>query len=154
MLFALKSKKMIKRGDNIDLPPFKKLLRTTLKLSIPAAIETFLVGLVTMVDTMMVGKLGKEAIASITLTTQPVYICMTFAVGLSIGTTAIIARRRGEERRDDANKSLRQTLVLGSLLALLVSTIAISVAKPLMLLMGAKPETSALPAQQDSLRLR
>ena len=60
---------------------------------------------------------------------------------LNVGVTAIVARRKGEERQEDAQHCLRQSIVLISILAIVMSVISFFVARPLMELAGAKEDT-------------
>ena len=100
----LKSKKLTNLGFDRELPPTNNLLKRILRISLPAAAEIFLIGLITMIDTMMVGSLGKEAIASVSITNQPVFITLTFCMGINAGVIAIISRRRGENDPEGANR--------------------------------------------------
>ena len=48
----------------------------------------------------------------------------SLAMGLSIGATALVARRIGEKDSDGASRAAAQTIVLGSLVAALISASA------------------------------
>src|SRR5690606_7844074 len=112
-----------------------------LKISLPAAAETFLVGLVGLMDTIMVGSLGKEAISSVSITQQPVYITLTFCFGLTAGIIAIVSRRFGQNDREGANKALRQTLVLGIIISSIITILSLVFGRAFIKLAGAKPDT-------------
>lgn len=137
----LKSKKLTNLGFDRELPPTNNLLKRILRISLPAAAEIFLIGLITMIDTMMVGSLGKEAIASVSITNQPVFITLTFCMGINAGVIAIISRRRGENDPEGANRVLRQALVVGTIISLIISSLSYFLAEPLLLLAGSKADT-------------
>lgn len=137
----LRSRKLKELGYERPLPKTGDLIKRILKISVPAAAEIFLIGLITMVDTMMVGGLGKEAIASVSITQQPVFITLTLCMGINAGVIAIVARRRGENDQEGANRVLRQALVIGTILSLMVTVLSYFLAKPLLLLAGSKPDT-------------
>ena len=84
-----------------------------------------MIALVAMVDTIMVGTIGSQAIASVGLTTQPKFIGLAVFISLNVAISAIVARRRGEGDRADANRVLMQALLLTLLLTAVVSTISI-----------------------------
>ena len=120
-----------------DLPDGKTAYRDVMRIALPSIIEMVLMSLIGSVDTMMVGnELGAEALSSVGLPTQPrmVLLCMFFA--LNVGITAIVARRKGEERQEDANTTLRNALMLAAGLSLLFSVLADVFAEPLMRLAG------------------
>ena len=119
-----------------DLPDGKTAYRNAMTIALPSIIEMVLMSLIGSVDTMMVGGLGAGALSSVGLPTQPrmLQLCMFFA--LNVGITAIVARRKGEERQDAANATLRNALMLALGLSVLLAGIAIAFAEPLMRLAG------------------
>ena len=115
---------------NLKLQPFlpsgfdpqegRHLLKETIDLAWPATVESIFVGLASLVDTIMVSTLGTTAIAAIGLTNQPKFIAIAFIASLNVGITAIISRRIGANRLDDANTCLRQSLLMSVLISALV----------------------------------
>src|SRR5699024_2706272 len=83
---------------------------------------------------------GHEAIASVGLTSQPRLIVLALFMSLNIGVTAVVSRRRGEGNRASANHTLRQALLLASILAIVISAVAVYFAEPLLLFAGAQPD--------------
>ena len=80
------------------------LLGRALRIAWPSLTESVLIGLVGMVDTMMVSTLGTYAIAAVGLTTQPKFIGLAFFLSLNIAVSALVARRRGEQDAESANR--------------------------------------------------
>lgn len=141
MTNLLRLKKFDELGINSEIPKTKKLIQNILKISLPAALETFLIGLVGLVDTIMVGSLGKEAISSISITQQPVFITLTFCFGLTAGVIAIVSRRHGQNDKEGANKALRQTLVIGLIISGIITILSLLFARQFLLVAGAKNDT-------------
>ncbi|HPT89827.1 MAG TPA: MATE family efflux transporter, partial [Bacilli bacterium] len=137
MTNILRSKKLDELGIKNEIPKTSKLINDILKISLPAAAETFLVGLVGLMDTIMVGSLGKEAISSVSITQQPVYITLTFCFGLTAGIIAIVSRRFGQNDREGANKALRQTLVLGTIISSIITILSLVFGRAFIKLAGA-----------------
>lgn len=120
-----------------DLPDGKTAYRDVMRIALPSIVEMVLMSLIGSVDTMMVGnELGAEALSSVGLPTQPrmLILCLFFA--LNVGVTAIVARRKGEERQEDANATLRNALMLAFGLSIVLMLAAVVFAKPLLRLAG------------------
>lgn len=120
-----------------ELPDGKTAYRDVMRIALPSIIEMVLMSLIGSVDTMMVGnELGAEALSSVGLPTQPrmLLLCLFFA--LNVGVTAIVARRKGEERQADANTTLRNALMLAAGLSLFLALLADVFCVPLMRLAG------------------
>jgi putative MATE family efflux protein len=95
------------------------------------------------VDIFFVAKLGKEAMAAAALTESTLTILFAIAMGLSMGTTAIIARRIGEKNSEDAGVAAAQALILGSAISIVIGILGAWQAPELLRLMGAEPSVIA-----------
>lgn len=120
-----------------EIPSSSTAYRTAFAMAWPSAMESFLVALVGVVDTIMVGELGPEAISAVGITNQPKLIVLAVILSLNVGITAITARRKGENDPDSANHCLRQGIILSALLALVLGTLAFIYAPWLMDFSGA-----------------
>src|SRR5207237_1128382 len=92
--------------------------RAILLLAIPMVLEVVLESVFAVADVFWVSKLGEAAIATVGLTESMMAIVYTLAAGLSIGATATVARRIGEQNRDGAARAAVQTLVLGAVVSI------------------------------------
>lgn len=123
-----------------DFPGGKEAYRNVLRIALPSVAEMVFVSLIGSIDMMMVGNiLGKEAINSTGLPTQPrmLILCLFFA--LNVGITSIVARRKGEERRAEANNTLRNAMMIVLIMAVLLGSLALLFAEPLLKLAGGDP---------------
>ena len=84
----------------------RKLLKETISIAWPAVIESFFTAFVGLVDSYMVSGLGSNAVAAVGLTTQPKFMGLSMFFALNVALSALVARRRGEDRKDDANRIL------------------------------------------------
>ncbi|MBC8528377.1 MATE family efflux transporter [Christensenellaceae bacterium NSJ-44] len=141
-LFSVES--LIKPDRRLGpLPGTKDAYRELLHIALPSVAEMLMVSLVGSIDTMMVGRLGPEAIAAVGLTTQPRMLLLAVFMALNTGVTAIVARRKGEGRREQAQLTLRNASVLILIIAAILMIPSIWAAQPLMLLAGAQADTLA-----------
>ncbi|MEG0166418.1 MAG: MATE family efflux transporter, partial [Ruthenibacterium sp.] len=99
-----------------EMPSDKTILKRTLRVAWPSMLESFLVSLVGVVDTIMVSALGSYAIAAVGLTGQPKFICLAAFFSLNIAVSAVVARRKGEQDRAGANRVLQQALIVTGIL--------------------------------------
>ncbi len=124
-----------------DIPPGRAMFRNALLVAWPSILESFLVALVGVIDTVMVSSLGSYAIAAVGLTTQPKFICLAVFISLNVAVSALVARRRGEDDRESANSILVQALVVTIGLTVVISAAAVIFADPIIRLAGSAEDT-------------
>lgn len=114
--------------------------REVLALAGPALTENLLISAVSMVDLMMVGRLGAPALAAVGLSNHPVMFFQAVFIALNVGTTALVARLTGARDEVMASETARQTLVVSAVVGLAMSILAVVNAQNVLILMGAGPE--------------
>ena len=134
------------RGWNLKDPEMQERYRTLLAIAWPAALEGALLALMNSLDTMMVGTIGPAAIAAVGLCSQPRMLLLLCGQAVCVGTTAIIARRKGEGRQDMAVSCLKQSLAVISVIGILMMLFGIFGAVFLVRLSGSNEETTELAA--------
>jgi putative MATE family efflux protein len=117
--------------------------RAILLLSIPMVLEMVLESVFAVTDVFFVSRLGESAIATVGLTESFMSIVYTLAVGLSIGATAMVARRIGEHDPEAAANAAVQALALGAVVSVAIAILGIAFAPALLRAMGASPEVVA-----------
>ena len=111
--------------------------RALLLLAVPMVLETSMESLFAIVNVFWVAHLGQASTAAVGITESLVIIIFAVAMGLSMGTTAMVARRIGEKDRQGASVAAFQGIVLGISVALPVGLIGILFTPQLFHLMGA-----------------
>ena len=127
------------RGREFDYTS-EPLGRAILLLSVPMMLEMSMESVFAVVDVFFVMRLGAAAVATVGLTEAVLTLLYALAIGLSMGTTAMVARRVGEKDYRAAGIATVQAIALGVSLALLVGVSGGFGAPQLLRLMGASQE--------------
>ena len=117
------------------------LVRDAVKMAWPAVCESFFISLTGMVDTYMVSSLGASAVAAVGLTTQPKFLGMSPFIAMNVALSALVARRRGEQRQREANQILVTALVVCVSVVLLISSLSVLFANEIIVFCGSTQET-------------
>jgi putative MATE family efflux protein len=118
--------------------------RQILELAWPAILGNLLQTIVSMVDLVMVGRLGAVAVASVGLGGQMLWFLNALMVSVTVGTTALVARFIGAKQKKDAEHVLMQSMILVLLLSSFLTVFWYIFAEKALLLIGASHEVSEL----------
>ena len=124
------------RGSHQDYTT-GNLNRAILLLAVPMVLEMVLESLFAVVDVFWVGRLGANAVATVGLTESLLSLVFAVGIGLSLSTTAMVARRIGEKDPEGAAVAGVQAIVLGLATSLAVGIPCFIYAPQLLRLMGA-----------------
>jgi len=113
------------------------LNRAVFLLAVPMILEMSMESVFGIVDVFFVGRLGPDAVASVGLTESFLTIIYSVAIGLSMATTALVARRIGEKDPEDAARTAVQSIFVGVAASLPVAVVGAVWARELLELMGA-----------------
>ena len=119
----------------------KRMILRAISVAWPAMAESFFVTLAGMIDTMMVSALGSYAVAAVGLTNQPKFIALTLFFGINIAVSALVARRKGEQRRESANEILLTALWLTVALCVVISAVFVIFTPQIMIFAGSNADT-------------
>src|SRR3954464_15136478 len=111
--------------------------RAVILLAVPMVLEMLMESVVVVADIFFVGRLGAEAIATVGITESLMTTIYAVAIGMTIGATAVVARRVGEKDLDQAARAAVQSILLGVGVALVVGTIGVVFGPQLLAAMGA-----------------
>src|SRR5262249_4078899 len=107
------------RGSSRDLTRMP-VGRAVLLLAIPMVAEMSMESLFTVVDIFWVSHLGSNAVAAVGLTESMLAIVYALAMGLSMGATALVSRRIGENDEAGASRAALHIIAAGIVCALAV----------------------------------
>ena len=126
------------RGSHQDYTT-GSLNRSILLLAIPMVLEMVLESLFAVVDVFWVSRLGADAVATVGLTESVLTLVFAIGIGLSMSTTAMVARRIGEKDTDGAAISAVQAVFLGLVASLALGLPFFLFSSRILGLMGASP---------------
>src|SRR4051812_9943102 len=131
------------RGSHQDFTSVS-LNRAILLLAVPMVLEMVLESLFAVVDVAWVGRLGANAVATVGLTESMLSLVFAVGMGLSLSTTAMVARRIGEKNPEGAAVAAVQAIILGLIISVAIGVPCLIYAPQLLRLMGATPEIVAI----------
>lgn len=115
------------------------LRRAIFLLAVPMVLEMIMESVFAVVDIFFVASIGADAVAAVGLTESLLTVLYAVAIGLSIGATALVARRIGEKDPEQAARTGVQAILLALLVALPIAGASVFLARPLLEAMGASP---------------
>jgi putative MATE family efflux protein len=123
--------------EQLGTAPIGRLL---LKMSLPGIAGSVTQSLYNIVDTIFVGTIGFRAISALTIVFP--YQILFWAVGGGTGTgiAALVSRRFGEKKADEANRVAGQIFPLSLFWGLVFILIAVFLHDPILRLIGAKED--------------
>lgn len=124
------------RGTDADYTKIP-LRRAVFLLAVPMVLELVLESTFAVVDIFFVSKLGPSAVATVGLTESYLFLLYAVAMGLAMAVTAVIARRIGEGKREEAAFTAVQAIAIALLVSIVPALAGIFYAQDLLRLMGA-----------------
>ncbi len=116
------------------------ILRTLITLSIPTILEEVLSTLLQYVDTAMVGSLGENATAAISVTTTITWVVNSIPHGAAVALLALIARNIGADKKENITKYSKQAVFFILVCTFIVGVPSLMLGKYIPEWMGAAPD--------------
>ena len=117
--------------------------RAILLLAVPMVLEMAMQSAFTVVDVYFVGKLGSNAVAIVGLGDSLISLVFAVAIGLAMGTTAMVARRVGEGKNEEATQATVQAILLCTALSIPILLIGVFFSEELFRALGATARLAA-----------
>jgi putative MATE family efflux protein len=115
------------------------LNRAVFLLSVPMILEMVMESVFGILDVYFVGRLGADSVAAVGLTESLLTVVFAVAIGLCMSTTALVARRIGEKRPEEAALAAVQAVVVGVAVSVPFALVGVVWPRQLLALMGAPP---------------
>src|SRR5580692_13050060 len=101
------------KGDSHRDFTKERIGRAIALLAIPMVLEMAMESLFAVVDMFWVAHVSADAVATVGLTEAVLTLLFSVAMGLSVATAAMVARRIGEKNPDGAAEAGAQSILLG-----------------------------------------
>ncbi|MEZ0472300.1 MATE family efflux transporter [Luteimonas salinilitoris] len=124
------------RGTGADYTKIP-LRKAVFLLAVPMVLELVLESTFAVVDIYFVGKLGSSAVATVGLTESYLFLLYSVAMGLAMAVTAVVARRIGEHKHEEAAVTAVQAILIALLVSVPFALAGIVYAQDLLRIMGA-----------------
>src|SRR5690349_566073 len=118
--------------------------RAIVLLAVPMVLEMCMESLFGVVDVFWVAHLGADAITTVGLTETSLMILFVIALGLSMGATALVARRIGEKDQHAAGIAAVQAIVVGIVVAAVTAILGFFFAADILRIMGGSEDVVKL----------
>jgi len=105
----------------------------------PVIVQQVSFTMVQLVDTLLVGHLGKDALAGVGLGSIVFWIPQSGVFAVGVGAVAIVARNVGSGERERASVTAAMALMMGLAWGVLLALVMALAADPLLRVMGAEP---------------
>ena len=132
------------RGDSHRDFTSEPIGRAIALLAIPMVLEMAMESLFAVVDMFWVAHLGADSVATVGLTEAVLTLLFAVAMGLSVATAAMVARRIGEKNPAGAAESAAQSILLGLMVAAVTGFTGAWFAPEILRLMGASDSIIAI----------
>lgn len=113
------------------------LFKSKLIFAMPIMAMNFLQLLFNAADMVIAGQFsGKAALAAVGATGSLINLIVNFFMGLSVGTSVIVAQEYGANKPDDISRSVHTSLYISVISGLIVMAIGLILCEPMLILMG------------------
>ena len=107
-----------------------------LRVALPSVATMLLQTFNGFLDRFFIGGLGTPALAAVSLCMTLIFTLSSAAMAVSVGASAMVARFTGSGERDDAVETVRQALLLGVAVAVVLAAVVLVTVRPLLALQG------------------
>lgn len=116
----------------------ESISKVLLKLSVPAIISMLINAIYNIVDTMFVGMLNNtSAIAAVSIVYPLFMFIGAIGVMFGAGGASYLSRLLGEKKKEEADKTLTSTIIIGCIFSLIFTVISIIFLDKFLLMYGA-----------------
>ncbi|GAB0112464.1 MATE family efflux transporter [Pseudoalteromonas sp. SR43-6] len=113
------------------------ILPTLKTMTIPMIFGMITLMMFNIVDTFFISLLGTEPLAAVSFTFPVTFTVISLAIGLGIGTSAVIAKALGSNKIDEARFDASISLMVGVVLVIVLSSVGYLLIDPIFTLLGA-----------------
>lgn len=120
------------------------IMKALFGLAVPIVLTNLLHTAYQLVDTFWVGRLGADAVASVSLSFPLIFLLISMGSGFSIAGTILVAQYKGKKDERMIQHITAQTIALVALISVFLSIIGYFISTPVINLMGASDVVSPM----------
>lgn len=136
---------LFKTRDEYDLTS-GGIAKPLFYLSLPLVITNLLQTAYNLADTFWLGRYSTEALAAISFAFPMVYFLISFAMGLSVAGSVLVAQYVGAGKQTSAEYAASQTVAFSIIASLLLGALGYPLVDDALVLLGADPAVAPLAA--------
>jgi putative MATE family efflux protein len=144
---------MCQVGKKLTVIDESNIRGSVLKLAIPSVLEQLLVMVVGVVSTILVGRIGSQALSAVGLVNTLIGFIIALFVALSTGCTVLVARLMGEEDYKSAKDAVRHSVILGAFISIFLSVLFYIFSKQIIMLFFGSVEQAVREMANDYFRV-
>lgn len=124
----------------------KKFIKTMITLALPITLQSFITSSLNLVDNLMIGRLGEDAIASVGLANQYFFIFMLALTGINAGASVFMAQYWGKRDEKNIKSMLGLDISVGFVATIIFGIGALFFADKIMAILSNDPSVIKLGA--------
>ncbi len=117
---------------------YKSIIAMMVSLAVPTVMEQILSTLLQYVDTAMVGRLGEDATAAVSVTTTITWLVNSVPFAIAAAALTLVAQAVGARDDKQVKKLSMQAVFLGIIIATIIETLSIVLSPMIPIWMGAE----------------
>src|SRR6266849_6315677 len=129
---------------SMHLPQGRSLRWRVFQLAWPVILEGLLQTMLGIVDTLMVGRLGADALAGVGSAQQYLFFLISILSAVSIGSSIVTAHAVGARDYGTASRVARQSLIWAAVVAVPLAVLGAIFSTPLMYFLGVTDAVAAI----------
>ncbi|MFC4988000.1 MULTISPECIES: MATE family efflux transporter [Saliphagus] len=132
-------------SEDLDLTS-GEIGKPLLYLSLPIVVTNLFQTAYNLVDTFWLGQYSTDALAAISFAFPMVFLLISFAIGLSVAGSVLVAQNVGADKFREAEYAASQTVAFSVLISIPLGALGLFVVDDLVALLGADPAYAPLAA--------
>lgn len=113
------------------------ILKALLHLAFPIIMANILQTMYQLIDTFWLGRLGADAVASVSLSFPVLFLVLSLGGGLTLAGTVMVSQHKGSGDQEAVNYAASQTVAVIFVISIILALVGYFLAEPLMRLIGA-----------------
>ena len=128
----------------MDIKEEVSIVKKIIQLSLPVMMGEIMFSLMSFIDRYFIARLGIEQSAGASLSSTVIWVLMTVSALITGGCVALVARRTGENNKEERSKSAEQSLFLALSFGVIIAVTGFYFSPAIMGFYNAEPAVEAL----------